>query len=186
MVDRISPPILFIVSLIVMLVAACTTAEDPATDEARAMLLSSVYNEVKAEVEVALWAFHAADTSRNAEAVVQLLWPEFYMMADGSVLEYDEVVAGSREFLPGLQVFDTDWTHVRITPLDPNHAITSFQFRDSIVTASGELIQSQGPTTFVWEQRDGEWRALYADADHYPIGTDTLDSDTLDSDPVEP
>ncbi|MFV1979649.1 MAG: nuclear transport factor 2 family protein, partial [Rhodothermia bacterium] len=109
-----------------------TSAEDPATDEARAT-------------------------------------PEFYMLADGARLEYDDVVAGSREFLPDLVVFAADWTDVRITPLDPNHAIASFQFRDSIVTSTGELIQTQGPTTLVWEKRDGEWRAVYADADHYPV-----------------
>jgi len=137
--------------------------------DAPAEVETEITAEITAEVETAVWAFHAADTAKNAEAVISLLWPEFYMLADGARLEYDDVVEGSRGFLPNLEVFATDWTDVRITPLGPNHAVSSFLFRDSIVTSAGELIQARGPTTFIWEKRNGEWRALYADADHYPL-----------------
>ena len=124
---------------------------------------------VASEVEAALWAFHAADTARDAEGVIGLLWPEFTMLADGSRATYDDVVTASRDFMAGLAVFYTEWDDVEVTPLGENVAITSFQFSDSIVTKTGEITRARGPTTFVWQRRDGVWRVLYADADHYPI-----------------
>ena len=124
---------------------------------------------IAAEVEAAVWAFHAADTARDAEAVIGLLWPEYYMFVDGARLGYEEAAQGARGFMPTLELFHTDWTDLRITPLGPNSAVASFQFRDSIITLAGELMQSRGPTTFVWQRRDGEWRLLFGDADHYPI-----------------
>lgn len=124
---------------------------------------------VTAEVEAALWAFHAADTSRSPEGVVALLWPEYAMLVDGVRMEYDAVADGARTFLPSLSTFHTEWTDVVVQPLSPDLAIASFRFRDSLVTRSGERIRSSGGTTFVWQRRGGEWRVLYGDADHYPI-----------------
>lgn len=91
------------------------------------------------------------------------------MLVDGNRVSYDDAVTGSREFMPSLEIFATDWSDLRITPLGPDHAVASFQFRDSIVTKTGTLTQAHGPTTFVWERRHGEWRILFADADHYPV-----------------
>lgn len=125
--------------------------------------------EISTAVEAAVWAFHAADTARDAEAIIRLLWPEFTMLADGARQGYDEVVDGSRQFMASLELFHTEWTDLRIVPLGPNTAVASFQFRDSIRTRAGALIRSRGPTTFVWERRSGEWRLRHADADHYPI-----------------
>ena len=124
---------------------------------------------VVAEVEAAVWAFHAADTARDAAAVIDLLWPEYTMLADGAWIGYDDVVASSPEFMASLEVFHTVWTDLRVTPLGRNTAMSSFLFRDSILTRSGELIRARGPTTFVWERRGGQWRVLFGDADHYPI-----------------
>jgi ketosteroid isomerase-like protein len=124
---------------------------------------------VAAEVEVGVRAFHSADTARDAEAVIGLLWPDFTMLVDGNRRDFDEIAAGSREFMTGLEFFHTEWTDLRIVPLGPDAAVASFQFRDSIMTASGDLIRSRGPTTMVWERRGGQWRIRFADADHYPI-----------------
>ena len=121
------------------------------------------------EVEAAVWAFHAADTAMDAAGVIGLLWPDYYMLGDGQRVGFEDVVLGSRELMASLELFATEWTDLRITPLGPDAAVASFQFRDSIITKSGELIRAQGPTTFVWERRAGEWRLVYADADHYPI-----------------
>ena len=143
---------------------SCTPVDEPPAMPGAADLAS-----VAAEVEAAVWAFHAADTARDAEAVIGLLWPEYDMLVDGVRVGYDEVVEGSRSFMPSLELFHTDWTDLRITPLGADAAVASFQFRDSIVTKTGELIRSQGPTTFVWQRRNGEWRLLHGDSDHYPI-----------------
>jgi len=144
---------------------ACSDVPNQPADRSGTTDLSSVVS----EVEAAVWAFHAADTSRDALVVAGLLWPEYTMLADGERLEYNDVVAGSQTFMAGLASFSTDWSDLRITPLNLDHAVSSFLFRDSIVTTAGELIQSRGPTTFVWQRRDGEWRVLYGDSDHYTI-----------------
>lgn len=124
---------------------------------------------VRDEIETRVWTFHAADTAMNAEAVIGLLWPDYEMLVDGQRIGFDEVAQGSREFMASLESFATTWTGLQITPLSRDIAISSFQFRDSIVTSSGEVLQSRGPTTLVWERRNGEWRVRFGDADHYPV-----------------
>ncbi len=140
---------------------ACTDAPEAASTPDLA--------QVSIEVEAAVWAFHAADTAKDAEGVIGLLWPDFTMLVDGNRVGYDDVVAGSREYMASLELFDAEWTDLQITALGPDAAVASFQFRDSIVTLAGDLIQNRGPTSFVWKRRGGEWRLLFADADHYPI-----------------
>lgn len=124
---------------------------------------------VVAQVEAAVWEFHAADTARNAEGVIALLWPDFSMLADGQRMDYGQVAQGSRAFMATLESFHTEWTDLEITLLGSNAAVSSFRFRDSIITREGDLIQARGPTTLVWQRRGGEWRVLRADADHYPL-----------------
>ena len=121
------------------------------------------------EVNSAVTAFYSADTAKNAEGVIQLLWPDFTMLADGNRTTYDEVVIGSREFMDALELFHTEWDDLEILPLSEHIAVASFLFRDSIITKSGTLIQAKGPTTFIWQKRDKEWRLIFADADHYPV-----------------
>jgi hypothetical protein len=129
---------------------------------------------VKDVVTALVWAFHAADTARNAAAIIALLWPEYEMLVDGRRTNYAEVAAGSREFMAGLERFHTTWTDLRVIPLSPDLAISSFLFEDSIVASSGPVTRSRGPTTLLWERRNGQWRIRFGDADHYPLapGTD--------------
>jgi hypothetical protein len=152
-------------ALMVILVGMFTTScgRDVQDREAAALARAA------AEVTSAVSAFHAADTARSAEAVIGLLWPEFSIMADGHRQAYDEVVAGSRQFMATLELFHTEWTDLRVTPLTRDHAIASFQFRDSLRLTDGTLIRARGPTTFIWQRRNDEWRVLFADADHYPV-----------------
>jgi ketosteroid isomerase-like protein len=158
---------LLFTSRVALLSISATACGDLSTQAGQKLSSEDLAN-VTAQVEVALWAFHVADTARNAEGVIDLLWPDYTMLVDGGRLAYADVVAGSRTFMATLELFHTEWTDVQVIPLGPDVAVTSFQFRDSIVTRSGELTQSQGPTTFVWQKRGGEWRVLFADADHYP------------------
>jgi ketosteroid isomerase-like protein len=124
---------------------------------------------ITADIEARVRDFHRADTARDAEAMIALLWPDFTIRVDGNLQDYAQVAAGSREFMGSLALFHTDWSDLRVVPLSPDLAIASFQFRDSIMTSAGDLIRARGPTTFVWERRNGEWRVRFADADHYPI-----------------
>ena len=124
---------------------------------------------VISQVKKATWAFHAADTSRDAEAVVALLWPEYTMLADGSRLTYEQAASGSREFMTKLKLFHSEWSDLKVIPIRHDAAVASFHFRDSIIYKNGELIRNQGTTSFVWQRRNGEWKVLYADANHRPI-----------------
>lgn len=121
------------------------------------------------QVESQVMAFHAADTSLNAQGVVDLLWPEFTMLADGNHVKYEEVKIGSKAFMESLEAFHTEWNDLKIIPLGENHAISSFTFTDSLVAKNGTITQNRGPNTFVWEKRNEEWKVIYGDADHYPI-----------------
>ena len=149
-----------LVSIAGALLWGCVNPPDPGRTES---------SQVAAEIEAAVWAFHAADTAKDSEAVIGLLWPDYSMFVDGARLGYEEVVEGSREFMSGVQLFHTVWTDLQVTPLGPDAAVASFQFRDSIITSAGDVIRSRGPTTFVWQRRAGEWRLVFADADHYPV-----------------
>ncbi|MEM8895962.1 MAG: hypothetical protein AAGC88_15370 [Bacteroidota bacterium] len=125
----------------------------------------AIINQVESQVN----SFHAADTTLNADGVVNLLWPEFTMLADGNYVEFKDVKSGSKTFMSSLQSFNTEWNELRIRPISPTHAISSFIFTDSIVAKDGTVTQSTGPNTFVWEKRAGVWKVLYGDADHYPV-----------------
>jgi hypothetical protein len=63
---------------------------------------------------------------------------------------------------------ETEWSRLEIRPLGPDAGFATFRFRDRTVDAEGETSVAAGPTTLVWARRDGEWRIVYADADHYP------------------
>lgn len=114
-------------------------------------------------------AFQKADTTLSSEGVLDLLWPEFTMLSDGNHITYEKVSESSRDFMLSLESFNTEWDSLRIIPLGNNHAISSFIFTDSIVAKDGTITQSTGPNTFVWERRDGKWKVIYGDADHYSI-----------------
>jgi ketosteroid isomerase-like protein len=142
---------------------ACGSDPGPATSAA----LDSAA--VAAEAEAAVWAFHAADTARDAQAVLDLLWPDYEMLVDGQWTDYEGIARSSPEFMASLELFHTVWSDVRVIPVGPDAALASFQFRDSIVSLDGEVTRARGPTTFLWERREGEWRLRFGDADHYPV-----------------
>ena len=125
-------------------------------------------SQVQQEVTEAVWAFHAADTSRNAQAVLDLLWPEYTMLADGQRINYADVATGAPGFMESLDVFYTEWTDLQIILISETAALSSFLFRDSLVANTGVVTKNRGPNTFLWEKRGEEWRVLYGDADHYP------------------
>lgn len=147
------------------LASACGPSERigqaPLTDAERAAVVSSVDSAVR--------AFRQADLELDGQRVVDHLWPEFYMYGDGVRSEYAAVRDNIQTFMAGLKSFDTEWSDVEVVPLGRDAALASFRFRDSIVTAEGALVRSQGPTTLLWQRRGSEWRLLYADADHYPV-----------------
>lgn len=121
------------------------------------------------QVETRVRAFHTADTSLNAKALTDLLWPEYTMLVDGNYITYSDVKTGSRTFMENTEAFHTQWEELRIIPLGNDHAISSFIFKDSIIAKDGTISRSKGPNTFVWEKRNGQWKLIFGDADHYPV-----------------
>ncbi|MTI40242.1 nuclear transport factor 2 family protein [Fulvivirga lutimaris] len=146
-------------SLLLLLCSCQKQTEKQATDS----------GEIIKQVKIQVNAFHAADTSLNAQAMVNLLWPEFTMLADGNYISYKDVSTSSKSFMASLETFHTVWKDLKIVPLDNHHAISSFIFTDSLVAKDGTITQSRGPNTFVWEKRNDEWKVIYGDADHYPV-----------------
>lgn len=124
---------------------------------------------VVAAVDSAVRAFEAAERARDVERTISHLAPDFYMYTDGVRTSYDSVVASIRNSMPTFDHFEPGFASVEVVALGPNAALTSMTFHDSIVTTSGELLRFTGPTTLVWERREGDWLIVYADADHYPV-----------------
>lgn len=120
------------------------------------------------EIAEATRAFRAAQEALDGEAAAAFLAPEFYMYVDGVRLSYDEVAAGIRSTMASLRSLESDWTALEIRALGPDAGFATFRFRDTTVDAYGEMSVAAGPTTLVWARRDGAWRIVYADADHYP------------------
>ncbi|NNE15675.1 MAG: hypothetical protein HKN51_11900 [Saprospiraceae bacterium] len=126
---------------------------------------SNIIEQVKEKV----YAFHTADTSMNANAIVDLLWPEYTMLVDGNYVNYENIKSAAYTFMASLKTFHSEWKDLRIFPPGQNHAISSYTFIDSLVAKDGTITKSRGPNTFVWERRGEEWKVIYGDADHYPI-----------------
>ena len=153
-------PITYLTISVLMLVCSCQhTGAKQEADTTR------IIEEVKIQVK----AFHAADTALDAQGMVDLLWPEFTMLADGNQVSYADAAKGTKEFMASLSTFHSEWRNLKIIPLGSHHAISSFIFIDSIVAKDGTVTRSRGPNTFVWEKRNGEWKVIYGDADHYPV-----------------
>lgn len=149
--------------LLAVLLMVFTSCQEQASNEK--VDSANIIEQVKSQVN----AFHAADTSLNAQGVIDLLWPEFTILVDGNRIAYEDVKTGTKAFMATLESFHTEWDDLKIVPLGSHYAIASFIFTDSIIGKDGTITQSKGPNTFVWEKRNEEWKLIYADADHYPV-----------------
>jgi ketosteroid isomerase-like protein len=143
----------------VSLLAACSSSPGNRTDNERAG--------IAAAVDSATRAFEAAQRERNPELAIAHLAPDFYMYLDGRRVGYDSVAATIRRTLPTFRQVEPGFSDVAVTVLSPTAAFVSLVFHDSVTSSSGQLLRSTGPTTLVWERRNGRWLIIYADADHY-------------------
>ncbi len=143
------------------LVLACGRADRELSEVERLAISSAV--------DSATHSFEEAQRTQDAERTVAHLASDFYMYNDGSRSEYESVVAGIRETFGSLQHLEPGFADLDVKVLGPDAAVVSFTFRDSIATASGDLVQFRGATTLVWERRGRDWLITYADADHYAI-----------------
>lgn len=142
--------------------AACQTA-------AEAPLTAAERHTITQVIDSLMGAFEEAERAQDAERLIAFLAGDFYMYVDGARSGYDSVAASMQRNLGTMQHFEPGFANVEVRVLARDAALVSLTFRDSIITASGDLLQSQGPTTLIWQQREGQWRIVYADADHYPV-----------------
>jgi ketosteroid isomerase-like protein len=126
---------------------------------------------IAGRIDSLMRAFEEAERSRDPERVIEYLAPDFYMYVDGMRTGYNSVAANMRRTLGSLQHLEPGFQNVEVRVLGRNAALVSMTFRDSVVTASGQTQQLQGPTTLIWERLQGQWRLVYADADHYPVAS---------------
>ncbi len=152
----------WIVGCTILLTAAACSSDGGALSDADRTAIG-------ASVDSATRAFQAAERARDAERTIAHLAPDFSMYIDGVRTSYDAVVGSIRATMVTFQHFEPRWTDLVVRVLGPNAAVVSFTFRDSIVTESGEILRSTGPTTLVWERHGTDWLIVFADADHYPI-----------------
>ena len=124
---------------------------------------------VVAAVDSALKAFEAAQRARNADGAVALMAPDFFMYTDGVRQGYDSVAQSVRQSFASFQHVDPGFRDIHIRVLSATSALTSFRFRDSLVTTSGLTLRFAGATTLLWELREGRWLMTYGHADHRPV-----------------
>lgn len=152
-----------VAGILFVLLSACRPNGDGLTDAERRV--------IAAEVDSATGSFQAAERDRDAGRIISHLAPDFYMYNDGVRVGYDSTVANIQRTMPSLLTFEPEWRDIRVHVLGRAGAVVSFVFQDFIVTASNDTMQVQGPTTLVWRRHGSDWLIVYADADHYPVGT---------------
>lgn len=133
-----------------------------------ASLLDADRSELERSVRAAMDGFADAERQRDVDAILGFIATDFYMYVDGARVDYETVVDQIRSTMPSLQSFETTWSNIEVTLLAPDHALVTMAFRDVVTDGEGVTTRARGPTTFVWRLRDGLWRIIYADADHYP------------------
>jgi len=148
---------------VMILAAACDTADNVLSDEQRTTIAASV--------DSAMTSFQSAERALDVERVIAHMAPDFYMYSDGVRVDYNSTSAQIRGFMSALQHFEPGFANIEIKVLGRDGAVVSFTFRDSVVDGSGATMQFRGPTTMVWERRGADWLITYVDADHY---TDSL------------
>ncbi len=124
---------------------------------------------IAAAVDSATRAFQEAERAMDAERTIGYMSPSFYMYNDGVRQDYEATAAQIRANMPTLRHFEPDWSNIEVTVLGPEGAMVSLVFRDSIIDASGALLQFQGTSTLAWRRIGRNWRIVYAEADHYPV-----------------
>jgi ketosteroid isomerase-like protein len=137
---------------------ACSPRPTQLTDEDRAA--------IAAAVDSATRAFETAQRERNAGRVIAHFAPDFSMRVDGVRMGYDSVASSIRRSMPELTYLEPAFSDITVGVLDRDVAFASFIFRDSAVARSGDIRISTGPTTLIWQRRDGRWLMVFADADH--------------------
>ena len=90
------------------------------------------------------------------------------MLQDGKRVDYASTVQQIRSVLPTLAAFEPRFEEVEVLVLAPDTALTSMVFHDEITAGDGSLSRMWGPSTLVWKLRDGVWRIVFGDSDHYP------------------
>jgi ketosteroid isomerase-like protein len=53
--------------------------------------------------------------------------------------------------------------------LAPDAALATALFAEAITAKDGTVVRQRGAATWLWRERDGEWKIVYGHVDHYPM-----------------
>jgi Domain of unknown function (DUF4440) len=150
--------LIWILLIPALLVQACESQPDQ-LDPARQKAVNSA-------VESALKSFESAQHSRDPDAAIAFLSPDFFMYTDGEPQGYDSVSQSIRASFKTFQHIEPGFRDIAIRPLSATSALATFRFRDSLVGTNGVIMRFTGATTLLWEYRGGRWLMTYGHADH--------------------
>jgi ketosteroid isomerase-like protein len=124
---------------------------------------------VVTSVDSATRAFESAQRARDPDRIVAHIAPGFYIHVDGRRVGYDTVIMDIRSSFTGLRHYEPGFRNIEVLVLARDAALSTFEFRDSLVDAAGALRRARGMTTLAWSRRDGQWHIIYAHAEHHPV-----------------
>jgi uncharacterized protein (TIGR02246 family) len=126
---------------------------------------------VRTAVERAMASFEDAERALDAGALVQHFVgaADFYMHNDGQRLTRDAIAAGVAQAFPTLRSLEGGFSGLQIHVLAPDAALATALFAEAITAKDGTVVRQRGAATWLWRERDGEWKIVYGHVDHYPM-----------------
>jgi uncharacterized protein (TIGR02246 family) len=126
--------------------------------------------QVRTAVERGMASFEDAERGLNAAALVGHFSAagDFYMHNDGQRLSRDAIVSGVTQAFPTLRSLEGGFSGLEIHVLAPDAALATALFQETITTQDGSVLRQRGAATWLWRERDGQWKIVYGHVDHYP------------------
>jgi uncharacterized protein (TIGR02246 family) len=125
---------------------------------------------VRSAVESRMLSFEHAERSLDADALVKHFSDagDFYMHNDGRLMSRDAIVDGVSQAFPTLRSLEGGFSESHIHVLAADAALATALFEETITTGDGAVVRQRGAATWLWRERDGEWKIVYGHVDHYP------------------
>jgi uncharacterized protein (TIGR02246 family) len=125
---------------------------------------------VRSAVERRMLSFEHAERSLDADALVKHFSDagDFYMHNDGQRMSRDAIVAGVSKAFPTLRSLEGGFSELQIHVLAADAALATALFEETITTGDGAVVRQRGAATWLWRERNGEWKIAYGHVDHYP------------------
>lgn len=126
---------------------------------------------VQESVERGMASFEAAERALDAPALLAHFSAagDFYMHNDGIRLTREAIVAGLTQAFPTLRSLEGGFSDLHIHVLGADAALATALFEETITAADGSVVRQRGAATWLWRERDGEWKIVYGHVDHSAV-----------------